>query len=53
MMRVLETGNGARVLKSKGIDCRPASREEIPLIDLEPMFTGDAKAALAAEIRRT
>ena len=54
MMRVLETGNGARVLKSKGIDCRPASREEIPLIDLEPMFTGDAeaKAALAAEIRR-
>lgn len=52
-MKVLETGNGARAV-SAGLEPRQASREEIPILDLEPMFTGSAagKAELAAALRQ-
>jgi len=54
-MKQLETGNGTRVLKSGGLDCRQATLEEIPIIDLAPMFAGDAdaKRQLAAQLRRS
>lgn len=53
-MKSLETGNGVRMLKNTGLDCRQATLEEIPVIDLEPMFSGDtaAKQNLAAALRK-
>lgn len=53
-MKTLETGNGARLMRSGGLDPRRTSFDEIPIIDLEPMFSGDAeaKAELAAKLRK-
>ena len=53
-MKSLETGNGTRLMQDSGLECRQATLEEIPVIDLEPMFSGDAaaKAALAATLRK-
>ncbi|MCM2402773.1 isopenicillin N synthase family oxygenase [Rhizobium sp. S153] len=53
-MKVLETGNGARAMKNGGLDPQRISFEEIPIIDLEPMFSGDAaaKAKLAEDLRK-
>ncbi|WP_237151759.1 isopenicillin N synthase family dioxygenase [Oryzibacter oryziterrae] len=52
-MKQLETGNGARTIGA-GLDPIRVSFDKIPVIDLEPMFSGDtdAKAALAAELRK-
>ena len=52
-MRQLETGNGARVVGA-GLDAVRVSFDKIPVIDLEPMFSGDAdaKAKLAAALRK-
>lgn len=53
-MKTVETGNGVRVMKNAGLDPNRISFDQIPIIDLEPMFTGDdaAKAQLAADLRR-
>ena len=53
-MKVLETGNGARAMKGGGLDPQRVSFDKIPIIDLEPMFTGDeaAKRKLAQELRK-
>ncbi|MEQ9607313.1 MAG: 2-oxoglutarate and iron-dependent oxygenase domain-containing protein [Kiloniellaceae bacterium] len=53
-MKSLETGNGVRMLQNTGLDCRQATLEEIPIIDLAPMFSGDAaaKRTLAAALRQ-
>ena len=47
-MKSLETGNGVRILKSGGLECRQATREEIPVIDLQPMFSAFLPAAIRA-----
>lgn len=53
-MKSVETGNGVRVLKTGGLDPRRVPFEEIPVIDLEAMFSGgpEDKARLAADLRR-
>lgn len=53
-MKAVETGNGARVMKNTGLDPERVSFDQIPIIDLEPMFSGDeaAKEKLAAELRK-
>jgi isopenicillin N synthase-like dioxygenase len=53
-MKAVETGNGVRVLKGSGLDPQRISFDSIPIIDLEPMFSGDAaaKEKLAAELRK-
>lgn len=53
-MKVLETGNGARVMKNGGLDPQRVSFDKIPVIDLEPMFSGDAdaKEKLAEDLRK-
>ncbi|AOV17995.1 2OG-Fe(II) oxygenase [Acidihalobacter aeolianus] len=52
-MAVVMTGNGPRALPEGGLAPRRASAEEIPVLDLAPMFGSDAaaKAALAARLR--
>lgn len=53
-MKILETGTGTRVVKSRGLDPRAATREEIPIIDLTPMFGAEraSKEWLAASLRK-
>ena len=52
-MKALETGNGVRVMNG-GLDPQRVSFDKIPIIDLEPMFSGDAaaKERLAEELRK-
>jgi isopenicillin N synthase-like dioxygenase len=53
-MKRLETGTGVRVVKESGLEARRASLDQIPILDLAPMFHGDAeaKARLAADLFR-
>ncbi|MGH2341340.1 isopenicillin N synthase family dioxygenase [Segnochrobactraceae bacterium EtOH-i3] len=53
-MKALETGNGVRVMKTGGLDPERIPFERIPVIDLEPMFSGDAagREKLAADLRK-
>lgn len=53
-MKAVETGNGVRVMKNGGLDPQRVSFDKIPIIDLEPMFSGDAtaKERLAEELRK-
>lgn len=53
-MKSVETGNGARVIKTGGLDPERVSFDKIPIIDLEAMFSGDAaaKSALAESLRK-
>ncbi|MDH6265608.1 isopenicillin N synthase-like dioxygenase [Rhizobium sp. SG_E_25_P2] len=52
-MKELPTGNGARLIKA-GLDPVRVPFDQIPVIDLEAMFSGDAeaKAALAESLRK-
>lgn len=53
-MKTLETGNGSRVMKRSDLEAQRVSFDAIPIIDLEPLFAGDAdaKAAMAAQLRK-
>jgi isopenicillin N synthase-like dioxygenase len=47
------TGNGERRIRTTGLEARTASREEIPILDLDPLFADDpaGKRGLAARLR--
>jgi isopenicillin N synthase-like dioxygenase len=53
-MKTLETGTGVRVVKDSRLAARQAPLDQIPILDLVPMFNGqaEAKTRLAADLFR-